>query len=65
MAFTMEQHNALECAIADMVLVVEYGDQKVTYRSTKDMKKLLYEMKKQLGLIKPDNRKFGHYRSGL
>ena len=65
MAFTLEQHDALEAAIADCVLVVEYSDKKVTYKSTKDQERILYKMKVALGMIVPGGRRYTHFKSGL
>jgi len=50
MAFTTEQLEALEAAIAKGVLTVKYRDKLITYRSLDEMLKLLSEIKKSLGL---------------
>jgi len=57
MAFTSEQHDALESAIAEGVLTVEYNDKKVTYRSLREMNQILLSMKQDLGLISTGTKK--------
>lgn len=64
MAFTIEQLTALESAIAQGVLTVEYSDKKVTYRSLSEMYQLLNDMKGQLGLV-PPRRRFAEHSKGL
>ena len=54
MAFTQDQHDRLEAAIAKGVLKVEYADKKVTYQSTTDMLRVLNLMKRDLGLVGND-----------
>ncbi len=54
MAFTTQQIEALEAAIAEGVTSVQYQDKKVTYASIDDMIKALNIMKQQLGVINKD-----------
>lgn len=66
MAFTLEQHDALEGAIAQGALKVKYGDKEVTYRSLDEMVRILNLMKTQLGLNKPNGgRKFAAFSNGI
>ena len=54
MAFTTEQLDALERAIASGSLVVKYGDKSRTYRSLDDLMKLRGMMRSALGLTGSD-----------
>lgn len=66
MAYTLDQHNALEEAISQGVLEVEYSDKKVRYRSLDEMLRILSLMKQQLGLIKANSgRKLAQFSSGF
>lgn len=66
MAFTIEQHDALEAAIGQGALKVEYGDKRVQYRSLDEMIRILNLMKSQLGLLTPNGgRKLASYSSGI
>lgn len=47
--FTLEKLYALECAIADGTLEVQYSDKKVRYRNLDEMLKIRDLMKKELG----------------
>lgn len=49
--FTQEQFDALNKAIAQGTLVVEYGDKKVTYRSLTEMLRIRNLIGTELGLI--------------
>lgn len=62
MTFTQAQHDALEAAIAEGVLVVVYEDRKVTYRTQTEMERALRRIKLALGLIedRPDRRLSSH-----
>lgn len=51
MAFTQEQLDALEEAIAQGVTTVAYGDKRVEYRSLQDMIRLRDMMRKDLGQV--------------
>lgn len=64
MAFTQAQLDALNEAIAQGVLEVEYADKKVRYRSLEEMRSIRDEMNAQLN---PSTRKtysYPKYRSG-
>lgn len=50
MAWTQEQLDAIESAIANGTLSVEYADKKVTYRSLEDLLRVRDLMRKALGL---------------
>ena len=50
MAYTLEQYNTLQAAIATGAMEVEYADNKVKYRSLAEMKQTLSDMKADLGL---------------
>lgn len=52
MAFTIDQYNAINEAIAAGVLEVEYGDKKTTYRSLTEMIAIRELIAKELGLNK-------------
>lgn len=66
MAFTTQQIEALERAIAEGVTSVQYQDKKVTYASIDDMIKALNLMKQQLGLTnKQAGRVYMEHSKGL
>lgn len=50
MAFTIEQYQALQAAIAEGALSVRYADKSVTYRSLDEMIRILKLMANELGL---------------
>ncbi|CAI8929317.1 MULTISPECIES: phage head-tail joining protein [Pseudomonas] len=50
MAFTIEQYQALQAAIAEGALSVRYADKSVTYRSLDEMIRILKLMAGELGL---------------
>jgi len=50
MAFTIEQYQALQEAIAEGALSVRYADKSVTYRSLDEMIRILKLMANDLGL---------------
>ena len=50
MAYTIEQYNALQAAIAEGALSVRYADKSVTYRSLDEMMRILKHMATDLGL---------------
>lgn len=50
MAYTIEQYNALQAAIAEGALSVRYADKSVTYRSLDEMMRILKLMASELGL---------------
>lgn len=62
MAFTIEQYEALNTAIAQGALTVKYGDKEVTYRSLTDMLRTRNLMAKELGITDGrNNRRLGTY----
>jgi hypothetical protein len=48
MAWTTEQRDALQAAIASGVLSVRYGEKTITYQSLDAMRSVLSEMDRQL-----------------
>jgi len=50
MAYTLEQYEALQAAIAGGELSVRYSDRSVTYRSISEMLQILRLMRDELGL---------------
>jgi len=66
MAWTQEELQKLEAAIAQGARVVKYADKEVEYRSLKEMLQIRDEIKKELGLISSSNlRKVGIFDKGL
>lgn len=68
MAFTTEQITQLEGAIAAGVLGVRYADRTVTYQSLAEMRKLLKQMRCELGAVagQPRRRRIVRlYQSGM
>jgi hypothetical protein len=66
MAWTLEQYNALNDAIAQGVTQVMYGNKLVIYRSLNEMLTLRNEMKKELGIGKNSpKRLFAIHDKGL
>ena len=65
MAATQGQLDALEDAYFQGVLTVEYGDKKVTYRSVEQMKQIINEMRRSLGLSTGSTRKYLETGKGL
>lgn len=53
MAFTQTQLTALESAIAQGVLSVQFNDRRVTYHSLDEMIRLRDTMRSELGVAKP------------
>lgn len=67
MAFTQQQINALEAAIASGTLSVRYGDRQVTYQSLSEMRRLLRQMRAEAGAAagqRPRRRTMRLYQSG-
>jgi hypothetical protein len=50
MAFTNDQLSALETAIAQGALSVQYADRRVTYHTMDEMLRLRNQMRSELGL---------------
>lgn len=57
MAFTQDQLDKLEAAIAQGSLRVKYADKEVTYRSLDEMLKIRNLMRESLGLIDSSGRR--------
>jgi hypothetical protein len=66
MAYTMEQYEALQAAIAGGELSVRYADRAVTYRSVDEMLRILHLMKDELGLNGNNNggRRYASFSKG-
>jgi len=64
MAYTLEQLADLETAIAQGVRVVKYSDKEITYNSLSEMKELRNDMKAELGLTRPVQRKYPTFSNG-
>lgn len=64
MAYTQDQIEALEKAIAEGVLSVQYADKRVQYRSLDEMIRILNMMKTSLGQGRP-RRVYGEVTKGL
>jgi hypothetical protein len=65
MAVTQEQIDALEMAINQGAVSVEYGDKKVTYRSISDMESILRKMKIEIGTQNKSTRFYAEHSNGL
>lgn len=65
MAWTIEQYNTLNDAIAQGVTQVMYGNKLVIYRSLNEMMTLRDAMKRELGLAKAPKRLFASHSKGL
>lgn len=65
MAFTLEQLEALETAIAQGARSVMYGNKQVMYNSTQEMLALRDTMRRELGLIPKTKRIFAKHSKGL
>ena len=66
MAFTQAQLDALEAAIAGGELVVQYQDKKVQYRDLGEMMRIRDMMRRDLGLVQPENtRLYPTHSKGL
>lgn len=63
--WTQEKLDALESAIAEGVLVVEYSDKKITYRSLKEMNSIREQIKKELGLAPKSARLYAQHSKGV
>lgn len=54
--WTIEQYNALNASYAEGVKTVQYSDKMVTYRSLDEMRRILDDMAKDLGLSENSSR---------
>ncbi len=65
MAYSREQLDALEKAIASGSRRVKYSDQEIEYRSLDEMRSLRLEMKKELGLASRTTRYYPYFSRGI
>lgn len=65
MAWTIEQYNALNDAIAQGVTQVMYGNKLVIYRSVNEMLQLRNLMREELELNEAPKRLFAKHSKGL
>lgn len=65
MAYTSTQLEDLEAAMAQGVLMVQYGDKTITYRSLKEMQILRDVMRRELGIATPSQRKVATFDKGI
>lgn len=65
MAYTPEQLTALEAAIAQGALEVQYKDRRVKFRDLAEMNEIRRQMRAELGVSKGSNRRFASYSKGL
>jgi len=65
MAWTQEQLDAIEAAIAQGVLEIEYADKKVKYNSLNDMLRVRDLIRNELGITtNTSNRKYAQFNKG-
>ncbi|HEY8708748.1 MAG TPA: hypothetical protein VIM34_12210 [Burkholderiaceae bacterium] len=66
MAFTREQHQALQEAIANGALTVDFNGRRVTYRSLDEMMRILSLMERDLGgnQVPNDRRRYASFSKG-
>lgn len=60
-----EKLDALESALYEGALKIKYADKEIEYRSTKEMKQLVSDLKKQLSLVPKKKRVYAEFGSGL
>lgn len=65
MAYTNDQLNTLENAIAQGARRVKYGDKEVEYMSLAEMLQARNIMRAELGLDNKSRRTFGEFNKGL
>ena len=66
MAFTLDQLNALDAAIASGTKSVKYADKEVEYQSLADMLRVRDLMAQELGLTTAaSKRKYASYNKGV
>ncbi len=58
MAFTNEQYEALKAAIATGATKVKYKDKEVSYRDLNEMRSILAQMEKELGIDQEKRPRF-------
>lgn len=67
MAYTQEQYQELQAAIAEGALTVRHNDRTVTYRSLDEMQRILRMMADELGHNvnkAPGGRRFASFSKG-
>lgn len=65
MAWTIAERDALKKAIASGRQEVSYGDRRVKYRSLNEMKEILADMEKELGIRSAQSRVYMTTSLGL
>jgi hypothetical protein len=66
MAFTLDQLDALDAALAQGVLEVEYADKRVKYRSLSEMLEMRRLMASVLGQVPPSSgRRLASFDKGV
>lgn len=65
MEFTIDQYNRLCANISQGVLIVEYADKKVQYRSLAEMLQLKKVMEQDLGINKKPRVRWAQQSKGL
>lgn len=66
MAYTMEQYQGLQAAIAQGALTVKYQDKLVTYRSIDEMVRILNMMAIDLGInTNPRGQVYASFNKGF
>lgn len=65
MAYTIQQVQALQDAIASGAKDVQYGDKRVTYQSAQEMRQTLETMKAELGIGTARRRVFVSHSKGI
>lgn len=65
MAFTEEQLEAIEAAIASGTLIVQYSDKRVEYRSFDDLLRARNLIREALGLTGKSKRIYAEHSKGV
>lgn len=68
MAYTFDQLAALEAAIAQGALVVQYADKRVEYRTLAEMQQIRRQMRAELGLNSGNankGRRYAEFNKGV
>lgn len=64
MAYTANDLTAIESAIKEGTLEVQYGDKRVRYRSLDEMMRIRDLIRAELGLTSPRLRRYGQFNKG-
>lgn len=66
MAYTREQYQALQDAIAEGALTVQFGERRITYRSVDDMIRIMRLMEGDLAgnQVPNDRRRYASFSKG-